>query len=816
MSECCPQRIPSVPGRIGSALSAILLLAAPARAEVSSPGAARVGAETSEAARIALVERLAPAVVAIFDEQERGGGSGVLIDAEGYGLTNYHVVAGMLESRRGLGGLADGKLYPLHVLGIDPGGDVAMFRLTGRDSWPHVPLGDSDAVRVGDEVIAMGNPFMLSEDYTPTVTFGVVSGVNRYQWGAGGGDSLLYSDCIQVDAAINPGNSGGPLFSMASEIIGINGRISVSLRGRVNVGLGYAITANQIKAFLPGLRAGLLMRHGAMQAVARDHHDGSVLFVELLEDGPAWDAGIRPGDTLLRFDGRPIRSANEFASILGTLPADWPVPVTYRNSAGGVVHAVARTEAIDLREADEYEHNADANLDAVERILRLARTNSAGADITANRSDWEIEGDEASPLIEPALATAAAALSPELGREALSHWRHCGADRVVTHSGDTPRASCTLECVEAPLAASASARLLLHPETGRIVRLVATDTVTRETVVLDRRPAATLFQAATAAGWSSDALPPFLADIAARTVKIVGARVGQTVGYGCGIVVSADGLVLTVDSGLLDGRNVRAYLPDGTPCRLAPVRADHDRQLALLRMVADDDTNTSGCAWFDLDAAADPVRGTTVWASGNPFKVAAGAEPVSFARGVLAGTTRLDATRGTQDFPYRGEVLVIDAITSTPGFAGGPLVDADGRLLGMIGRMVEARMTHTMLNYAVPARVLADFVRSATDRAAVSAATAQPPRTAYHGIKFFELGYQANPVYVERVRRDSPAARAGIRKDDLIIGADGKPVPKLEALERIIADFLPGDTLELTVLRGDEVRKFSIVLEEEP
>ena len=147
------------------------------------------------------------AVVCVYDEAQRGGGSGVVIDREGYGLTNFHVVAGMMAKRRGWGGLGDGKLYELEVLGVDPTGDVAMFRLTGRDSFPFATLGDSDAVRVGDEVFAMGNPFVLSEDYTPSVSMGIVSGTHRYQYGVLG--NLAYTDCIQVDAAINPGNLAG-------------------------------------------------------------------------------------------------------------------------------------------------------------------------------------------------------------------------------------------------------------------------------------------------------------------------------------------------------------------------------------------------------------------------------------------------------------------------------------------------------------------------------------------------------------------------------------------------------------------------------
>ena len=271
----------------------------------------------AQARRIEVIARVTPSVVCIQDQRHRSGGSGVLIDAEGYGLTNFHVVAGMLDARRGWGGLSDGKVYELEVLGIDPTGDVAMFRLIGRERFIPAQLGDSDAVRVGDSAIALGDPFGLSADYTPTATLGIVTGVHRYQWGVG--NNLIYSDCIQVDASINPGNSGGPLLNAAGEVIGINGRISVNTRGRFNVGFGYAITSNQIKRFLPALRAGLLAKHGTLQATVAQRDE--LVFTEVAPGGAAAEAGIRRGDELLRIDGVTIVSPNHFVSVLGTYPA---------------------------------------------------------------------------------------------------------------------------------------------------------------------------------------------------------------------------------------------------------------------------------------------------------------------------------------------------------------------------------------------------------------------------------------------------------------------------------------------------------------
>ncbi|RJP30301.1 MAG: PDZ domain-containing protein [Phycisphaerales bacterium] len=321
----------------------------------------------AEAQRIAVIDRAARCVVCVVDAQRRGGGSGVVIDEEGYGLTNFHVVANLLDTRRGFGGLCDGKLYPLEVLGIDVGGDVAMFRLTGRERFDASSLGDSDAVAVGDTAIAMGNPFVLAEDYTPTVTLGIVTGVHRYQWGEG--NQLVYSDCIQVDTAINPGNSGGPLMSARGEVIGINGRISINARGRFNVGVGYAISANQIKRFMPGLRAGLLVEHGSLAATVDDVEGRGALFNRMYDGAPAWNAGIRPGDRLISFAGHEIHSRNHFASLLGTYPGGWTVEVVYERD-GQRRTAITRLEPLSSGMDAPFEVDPRVNATAVTQVLR--------------------------------------------------------------------------------------------------------------------------------------------------------------------------------------------------------------------------------------------------------------------------------------------------------------------------------------------------------------------------------------------------------------------------------------------------------------
>jgi S1-C subfamily serine protease len=287
----------------------------------------RARIKAAEAARCDAVERVYGSVVAVYRRNPgRGGGSGVVIHPDGWALTNYHVVRA--AGKRGKAGLADGHLYPWQVYGMDPGGDLAVIRLAGDAPFPAAPLGDSDAVRAGDWALAMGNPFVLAEDQRPTVTLGIVSGVGRFQHGLGG-RALVYGNCIQVDSSINPGNSGGPLFDADGRLIGINGRGSFEERGRVNVGLGYAISIEQARSFLPDLMASKLCRHGTLDATFTDAGD-RVICDAVNTESPIGRRGLRPGDTLLAFDGRAVATANAFLNRISTYPAGWPVEVTFR------------------------------------------------------------------------------------------------------------------------------------------------------------------------------------------------------------------------------------------------------------------------------------------------------------------------------------------------------------------------------------------------------------------------------------------------------------------------------------------------------
>jgi S1-C subfamily serine protease len=298
----------------------VLLAATAARAEVDDD------VLQAESERVGVIAKAQEATVAIFTNSGQGGGSGVVISPDGYALTNFHVVAGAGEGVKC--GMSNGELYDAVVVGIDPVGDVALIQLFGRNDFPSAVLGDSDLVRAGDWVFVIGNPFLLATDFKPTVTYGIVSGVHRYQYPAG--TLLEYADCIQTDASINPGNSGGPLFDSAGRLIGVNGRGSFEKRGRVNVGVGYAISINQIKNFMGCLRSGRIVDHATLGARVASQEDGRVVVTDILESSDAYRRGLRYGDELVEFGGRPVQTVNGFKNILGTFPKGWRVPLAFR------------------------------------------------------------------------------------------------------------------------------------------------------------------------------------------------------------------------------------------------------------------------------------------------------------------------------------------------------------------------------------------------------------------------------------------------------------------------------------------------------
>ncbi|MDZ4850222.1 MAG: trypsin-like peptidase domain-containing protein [Pirellulaceae bacterium] len=279
----------------------------------------------AQAARIQAIAKATQSTIGVFGTDGQGGGSGVIVSADGYALTNFHVTQPFGDRMRC--GLSNGEMVEAVIVGIDPTGDLALIKLYGRDDFPAATLADSNTVQAGQWCFAAGNPFVLATNLMPTVTWGIVSGVHRYQYPSG--TILEYTDCIQTDAAINPGNSGGPLYNSDGDLIGINGRCSFEKRGRVNVGVGYAISINQAKLFLGHLKSGRVVDHATLGfTVGSD--SGRVVVSNILESSDAYRRGLRYGDEILRLDDREITTVNQLKNILGIFPSHSRLRLQFR------------------------------------------------------------------------------------------------------------------------------------------------------------------------------------------------------------------------------------------------------------------------------------------------------------------------------------------------------------------------------------------------------------------------------------------------------------------------------------------------------
>jgi serine protease Do len=288
-----------------------------------------------------LVDRVEPAVLVVFTEGQptpdslppghpplppsgppggdgggRGQGSGFLITRSGYALTNHHVVEGATRVTVFVGD--DHDEIDVDVVGSDERSDVALLKLRSpRADWPTIALADSDAVRVGDFVVAIGSPFGLEQ----SVSLGIVSARGRRDIAPSGRQGLY--DFLQTDASINPGNSGGPLLDVYGAVVGINSAVNAA-----GAGIGFAIPINMVKRMLPSLvRSGRYERSWigvSIQDVGRDIAPGlglaaprGALVREVVADGPAARAGLVAGDVITTFEGRAVRDANELPLLAG-------------------------------------------------------------------------------------------------------------------------------------------------------------------------------------------------------------------------------------------------------------------------------------------------------------------------------------------------------------------------------------------------------------------------------------------------------------------------------------------------------------------
>src|SRR5213078_119398 len=280
-----------------------------------------------------VAERLSPSVANLRVSRRvrsgrilDGGGSGVVITPDGFTLTSAHVVA--RTEGRGQASFVDGRELEFEVVGSDPLSDLAVLRVDARDLVP-AELGDAERLRVGQLVVAIGNP----HGFTGSVTTGVVSALGRSLPTRSGSATRYVDNVIQTDAALNPGNSGGALADSLGRVVGINTAVA-------GVGLGLAVPINAATRRI----VGALMTDGRVRrayigiaggprplpprAKARFHADAGVEVVEVVPDGPADRAGLRPEDLIVTLDGQRTDDVNALQRLMTPELIGRPVPVS--------------------------------------------------------------------------------------------------------------------------------------------------------------------------------------------------------------------------------------------------------------------------------------------------------------------------------------------------------------------------------------------------------------------------------------------------------------------------------------------------------
>jgi serine protease DegQ len=270
------------------------------------------------------------------NEAQSGLGSGVIVSAGGYVLTNNHVVENAEEIEVSLN---DGRRAKATVVGTDPDSDLAVLKID-LDKLPALVLGDSNSLQVGDQVLAIGNPFGVGQ----TVTSGIVSALGRNQLGIN-----TFENFIQTDAAINPGNSGGALVDSSGNLVGIN--TAIYSRSGGSMGIGFAIPVATARQVLESIVAEGQVRRGWIGVEPRDitpeiaqtfslKTQAGIVVTGVLHDGPASKAGLEPGDVIVAIGGKPVHDSSELLTLVAALK-----PGTV---AGFSIDRKGKTLAIDI------------------------------------------------------------------------------------------------------------------------------------------------------------------------------------------------------------------------------------------------------------------------------------------------------------------------------------------------------------------------------------------------------------------------------------------------------------------------------------
>ena len=322
-------------------------------------------------------------------------------------------------------------------------------------------------------------------------------------------------------------------------------------------------------------------------------------------------------------------------------------------------------------------------------------------------------------------------------------------------------------------------------------------------------PAAPGFGATDAAA-AAGSLADTIARAQPKMVKIYGAGgLRGLEAYQSGFVISPQGHILTVWSYVLDTDSITAVLADGRRFEAKLVGADPRLEAAVLKIEA------AELPCFDLARAVGGDAGTRVLAFSNLFGVATGSEPLSVQHGTIAVVPRLEARRGTFETPYSGPVYVLDVVTNNPGAAGGALVSRRGELMGMLGKELRNALNNTWLNYAIPVERLRDSVEQIRAGKFVARQPEESAKKAARPMTLERLGIvlvpdvvERTPPYVDQVLPGSPAAKAGIRPDDLVVLMGDRLVRSCKALREELQYLDAEDKPKLSVLRAQAMQEF--------
>lgn len=305
-------------------------------------------------------------------------------------------------------------------------------------------------------------------------------------------------------------------------------------------------------------------------------------------------------------------------------------------------------------------------------------------------------------------------------------------------------------------------------------------------------------------------------DVTSKTiVKLFGAGIGNLDSYGSGVVVSAEGHVVTVWNHLVNNAFLTAVVADGRRFNVEVVGTSLDHDLAVLKLDSNEDELF---AFVDPARQADVALGQSVLAFSNVFHVATGSEPVSVVHGIVACESQLEAGLGRWDFPVKTPVYILDAITNNSGAAGGLLTDLQGNPLGLLGREIRHRGTSMWVNYAVPWRTLKPAVTAIiagervekTDAEEDDRRLSERQLTAAYGLTLMPGVLEKTPAYIDRIIPNSIADSAGLRRGDLVVLVNDDVVQSVQDMQRFLARLRRRQKITITVSRRNSLQTVSL------